>query len=223
MGSRLQAQRGDEADAPLGAPTGSSPDAGGIAPSSSRCAWEVGTSSSRSGRGTSGRSLPRPPLFKSPQLFPGLTLLLGIRRFVRHVAGALPRVAHRVEVLADGFGGDLYPEALRKSLGKLGGVPGALLGKLLPQESFRLLGYARRVARSRTVGQSLQAAPFPAVQIAPDTGLATPGVGGDGLHVGAPLGEAQNLGAQAHLGLEIGVLLDLSQSSVFFLGQSNES
>jgi hypothetical protein len=37
------------------------------------------------------------------------------------------------------------------------------------------------------------------------------------------MGETQDPGAQAHLGLEIGVPLDLSQSSVFFLGQSNES
>ena len=39
----------------------------------------------------------------------------------------------------------------------------------------------------------------------------------------SPTGETQNLGTQAHLGLEIRVLLDLSQTSVFFLDQSNES
>lgn len=37
------------------------------------------------------------------------------------------------------------------------------------------------------------------------------------------MGEAQDLGAQAHFGLEIRVLLSLSETGVFFLCQSNES
>jgi hypothetical protein len=35
--------------------------------------------------------------------------------------------------------------------------------------------------------------------------------------------EAQDLGAKAHLGLEIRVLLDLPEPGVFFLGQSDVS
>ncbi len=34
----------------------------------------------------------------------------------------------------------------------------------------------------------------------------------------ASVGEAQNLGTQAHLGFGVGSLLDLPQSNVFFVG-----
>jgi hypothetical protein len=37
------------------------------------------------------------------------------------------------------------------------------------------------------------------------------------------MGQAQNLGAKAHFGLEIGILLDLAQLVVFFLGQLDAS
>src|SRR3982750_2142799 len=46
---------------------------------------------------------------------------------------------------------------------------------------------------------------------------AAAGVGGDGAHVVAPMREAQHLGAQAHFGFGIRILLYLSESNVLFL------
>ncbi len=143
--------------------------------------------------------------------------MLRIWWFVWHVAGALPRVAHRVQVLADGFGRDLYPETVPKSLSKLGGVPGALLGEFPFHEGSHFLGYARRVARSRPIGEARKATLLPAAEVAPDALRAAAGVGGDGPHVVAPMREAQHLGAQAHFGFEVRILLYLSESNVLFL------
>jgi hypothetical protein len=52
---------------------------------------------------------------------------------------------------------------------------------------------------------------------------ATAGVRGDLFHVRAPIRKAQNLGAQAHFGLEIRILLDLSEPGVLFLSESDVS
>src|SRR5215217_7228553 len=145
-------------------PSGSSPGAGGrIAPLASRCTWEAGTSRSRSRRGTPGRSLLAPPPFEPFQLLSGFTfLLLGVRRLVGYVARALPRVAHRAQMLADGLGRGLHPEALSKNLGKLGGVPGTFFGEFPFHEGPHLLGDPRGVARRRRIEETLEAPLFPA-------------------------------------------------------------
>ena len=99
----------------------------------------------------------------------------------------------------------------------MGGVVGALLGEPLLHAPPRLFGDARRIARSSTVGQPLQASLAPAVEVPSDARRRAAGVRGDLLHVRAPVREAQDLGAKAHLGLEIRVLLDLSELGIFFL------
>ena len=125
--------------------------------------------------------------------------------------------------LAHRLGCDLHTEALFENLGELGCIPGALFGKPLLHVLFYFLGNARRVARGSAVGQPLQAPLSPAVEVASDARWRATGVRGDGLHVRAPVREAQNLGTQAHLGLEIRVLLDLPEPGVFFLCQSDVS
>jgi hypothetical protein len=83
-----------------------------------------------------------------------------------------------VEVLADGFGGDdLHSKALRKSLGKLGGIPSAFLAKLAFHEGSGLLGDTWRIARSPPIEKTLEAPLFPAVEVATDARPAAPGVG----------------------------------------------
>lgn len=79
-------------------------------------------------------------------------------------------------MLADGFGSDLYPETPSESLEKLGSVPGTLLGEFAFYEGSHLLGYARRVARSRPIGKARKATLLPAVEIAPDALRAASGV-----------------------------------------------
>ena len=84
-----------------------------------------------------------------------------------------------MQVLADGFGCELYPKTtLPKSLGKLSGVPGALfLGEFPFHEGPRLLGYGRRVARRRCLGKARRkAALLPAAEVAPDALRAAAGV-----------------------------------------------
>jgi hypothetical protein len=113
-------------------------------------------------------------------------------------------------VLADGLGRDLHSEALSKNLGQLGGVPSALLGELAFHKGSCLLGDPRRTARSRPIEETLQTLLFEAVEVTTNARSGAPGVSGDGLHVFAPVGEAQNLGTQTHFGFEVGSLLDLS-------------
>jgi hypothetical protein len=91
-----------------------------------------------------------------------------------------------------------------------------------PEESV-LSGDAWRIAWSSPVGQSLQAPLYPAVEVASDTRRRAAGVRGDLFHVRAPIRKAQNLGAQAHFGLEIRILLDLSKPGVFILSESDVS
>lgn len=71
--------------------------------------------------------------------------------------------------------------------------------------------------------EPLEATILPAVQVPRDARLAASGVGGDALDALPPAREAQNLGAQAHLAPQVGVLFDLSQSSVLFRFQSDVS
>ena len=103
-----------------------------------------------------------------------------------------------------------------RDFGQLRGVPGPLLGELVLHEGLHLLGDTRRVPRSGLVGQALRAALLPAVEVPPDARLGAPGVSGDTLQAPSPARKAQNLGAQTHFGLEVGVLLDLSQPDVLF-------
>ena len=121
-------------------------------------------------------------------------------------------------MLTNRFGCDLNPKVLSESLGKLGGIPGPILGKPLFHELSGLLGDTRRIARSPPIQETLEASLFKAVEVASDARPGAPGVSGDGLHVVASVGEAQNLGTQAHFGFEVGRLLDLPQPNVFFVG-----
>jgi hypothetical protein len=68
-----------------------------------------------------------------------------------------------VEVLADGFGRDFHSKALPKSLGKLGGIPGAFLAELAFDEGSGLLGDTRRIPWSPPIEEALKASLFPAL------------------------------------------------------------
>jgi len=82
---------------------------------------------------------------------------------------------------------------------------------------------ARRVARGAPVGQTLQAPPPPAVEVASYARRRAADLRGDLLHVRAPIPETQDLGAQTHFGLEVRILLDLCEPVVFLLRQSDVS
>src|SRR5215208_6595215 len=128
-----------------------------------------------------------------------------------------------MEMLTHGLGRQPYPELLLQGLGQLLGVPGALLGEFAAHEVPHLTANARRVAWGAPVGQTLQAPPRPAVEVPSYARRRAAGVRGDLLHVRAPIGETQDLGAQTHFGLEVRILLDLSEPVVFLLRQSDVS
>jgi hypothetical protein len=96
-------------------------------------------------------------------------------------------------------------------------------GDLLLHEGFHLSSDAWRIAWSSPVGLSLRAPLYLAVEVASDTRRRAAGVRGDLFHVRATIRKAQNLGAQAHFGHEIRILLDLSEPGVFFLSGADVS
>jgi hypothetical protein len=121
-------------------------------------------------------------------------------------------------VLAHRLRRDHDSEFLLEHLGQLGGVPRPPFGEPPPHVLPHLFGYARRIARGRAVGQALQAPLVPAVEVPGYARRGAAGVRGDLLHVRSTIREAQDLGAKAHLGLEIRVLLNLPEPGIFFLG-----
>src|SRR5688500_18442325 len=81
-----------------------------------------------------------------------------------------------MQMLTHRLGRQPYPELLLQGLGQLLGVPGALLGEFAPHEVPHCPADARRVAGGAPVGQTLQAPPPPAVDVASYTDRRAAGV-----------------------------------------------
>ena len=100
---------------------------------------------------------PTPPSPRSP---------LRGRALWRARSGCVSTHAHSEQVLANGLRRHRPRRTPPKSRGQLRGVPRPLLASLPSMYRLHLFGYARRVARSRAVGEALEAPLAPPVEVA---------------------------------------------------------